>query len=103
LSHAGLLVRTGLPCNAAHVFAGGVTMSREPRSHKESRIRAAQTIRVVVWLVVLAVLVVFAALNTDKVSVDWAFDTTDVPLWLVIAISAVAGAVIGYLARSRRR
>jgi uncharacterized integral membrane protein len=78
-------------------------MSGEPRSHKETRIRTAKTVRVVIWLIVLAVLVVFGALNTDKVSVDWAFDTTDIPLWLVIAISAVAGAVIGYFARPRRR
>ena len=78
-------------------------MSSEPRSHKESRIRTGQTVRVVVWLVVLALLVAFAALNTDKVNVDWAFDTTDVPLWLVIGVSAVAGFVIGNLARPRHR
>ena len=78
-------------------------MSSEPTSRKETRIRAAQTVRVVIWLIVLAVIVVFAALNTDKVSVDWAFDTTDVPLWVVIAISATAGALIGYFARPRRR
>lgn len=77
--------------------------SSESRSLGERRIRAGQTVRVVIWLVVLAVLVVFAALNTDKVNVDWAFDTTDVPLWVVIAVSAVAGVVIGYLARPRRR
>jgi uncharacterized integral membrane protein len=45
-------------------------MSSEPRSRNETRIRAAQTVRVVIWLIVLAVIVVFAALNTDKVSVD---------------------------------
>jgi uncharacterized integral membrane protein len=78
-------------------------MSSEPRSRRETRIREAQTVRVVIWLIVLAVVVVFAALNTDKVSVDWAFDTTDVPLWVVIAISAIAGALIGYFARPRRR
>jgi uncharacterized integral membrane protein len=72
-------------------------------SHAERRIRAGQTVRVVIWLVVLAVLVVFAALNTDTVNVDWAFDTTDTPLWLVIAVSAAAGIVIGYVARPRRR
>jgi uncharacterized integral membrane protein len=77
--------------------------SSEPRSHAESRIRAGQTVRVVIWLVVLAALVVFGALNTDKVNVDWGFDTTDVALWLVIGVSAVAGVVIGYLARPRRR
>jgi uncharacterized integral membrane protein len=77
--------------------------SSEPRSLRERRIRAGQTVRVIIWLVVLAVLVVFAALNTDKVSVEWAFDTTSVPLWLVIAVSAVAGVVIGHLARPRHR
>ena len=77
--------------------------SSGPWSHEERRIRAGQTVRVVVWLVVLAVLVVLAAINTDKVNVDWAFDSTDVPLWLVIAVSAVAGFVIGYLARPRHR
>ena len=78
-------------------------MSSEPRSHKESRIRTGQTVRVVIWIVVLVVLVVFAALNTDKVNVDWAFDTTDVALWLVIGVSAVLGFVIGYLARPSHR
>jgi uncharacterized integral membrane protein len=78
-------------------------MSSEVRSHRERRIRAGQTVRVVIWLVVLAVLIVLAALNTDKVSVDWAFDTTDVPLWIVIGLSALAGVVIGYLARARHR
>jgi uncharacterized integral membrane protein len=78
-------------------------MSSEPRSHKESRIRTGQTVRVVIWIVVLVLLVVFAALNTDKVNVDWGFDTTDVALWVVIGVSAVAGFVIGYLARPRHR
>ena len=77
--------------------------SSDSLSHAERRIRAGQTVRVVIWLVVLAVLVVFAALNTEKVNVDWAFDTTDTPLWLVIAVSAAAGIVIGYVARPRRR
>ena len=77
--------------------------SNESLSNAETRIRAAQTVRVIIWLVVLAVVVVFAALNTNKVSVDWAFDTTDVALWIVIAVSAAAGIVIGYVAKPRRR
>ena len=76
--------------------------SSESLSHTERRIRTGQTVRVVVSLVVLAALVVFAALNTAKVEVDWAFDTTNVQLWLVIAVSAAAGLVIGYVARPRR-
>jgi uncharacterized integral membrane protein len=77
--------------------------STESLSHAETRIRAGQTVRVVIWLVVLGALVAFGALNTDKVSIDWAFDTAEVALWLVIAVSAVAGFVIGFLARPRHR
>ena len=59
--------------------------------------------RVILGLVVLAAVVLFAALNTDKVNVDWALDTADVALWIVIAVSVVAGVVIGFLARPRHR
>lgn len=69
----------------------------------DTRVRTGQTVRIVVWLVVVAALVIFAALNTDKVSVDFGFNTRDVALWLVIAISAVAGIVIGFFGRPRRR
>ena len=78
-------------------------MSSETMTHAERRVRAGQTVRVVIWLVVLAAVVVFAAVNTGDVTVDWVFDETEAPLWLVIAVSAVAGAVIGVAARPRRR
>ena len=71
-------------------------------SARDSRVRTGQTVRVVIWLVVLAALVVFAALNTEKVNVDFGFDTRDVALWLVIAVSAAAGVVIGFFGRPRR-
>lgn len=77
-------------------------MSNDSPAH-DSRVRTGQTVRVVIWLVVLAALVVFAALNTEKVSVDWLFATENVALWIVIAVSAAAGAIIGFLARTRRR
>ena len=54
------------------------------------------------FLVVVAAIVVFALINTDKVSVDWGASQSEAPLWAVIAISAVAGAFIGALARMRR-
>ena len=47
--------------------------STESLSHAETRIRAGQSVRVVIWLVVLGALVVFGALNTDKVKIDWTF------------------------------
>ena len=72
-------------------------------STHDRRVRTGQTVRIVIWLVVLVALVVFAALNTEKVNVDWGFDTSDVALWVVIAVSAAAGVVIGIFARPRRR
>ena len=78
-------------------------MSSDSMSHAERRIRAAQTLRVVIWLVVLAAIVVLAAVNTDKVNVDWIVDEAEAPLWLVIGLSAAAGAIIGFTAKPRRR
>jgi uncharacterized integral membrane protein len=47
---------------------------------------------------------VFAALNLDEVEVNWILGTWDTPLIIVIAISTLFGAGLGYLAaRARRR
>ena len=68
----------------------------------ERSIRARQTIRIVVWVVVVAALAIVAALNTQDVGVDWVVGESTLPLWVVIALSVLAGAVIGYVARWRR-
>jgi uncharacterized integral membrane protein len=46
-----------------------------------------------------ALLVIFAALNTHEVGVDWIFDTVSVPMILVISVSALLGFAIGWLVR----
>jgi uncharacterized integral membrane protein len=46
---------------------------------------------------------VFAALNLDEVEVNWILGTWETPLIIVIAISMVIGAGLGYLATRRRR
>ena len=48
---------------------------------------------------IAAVLVLFAALNTHDVGVDWLFDTVSAPMILVIAVSALFGFAIGFLGR----
>jgi uncharacterized integral membrane protein len=48
----------------------------------------------------VALLVIFALLNTHDVGVDWIFDTISVPMILVIAVSAVLGFAIGFIVRS---
>ncbi len=60
-------------------------------------------LHILVRLVLLAAIVVFALVNTDKVNVDWVARKSAAPLWAVIAISAVAGAIIGSIVRVRRR
>jgi len=76
-------------------------MAAEETGHDRS-IRARQTIRIIVWMIVVAAVAVVAALNTHDVDLDWVVGESTLPLWIVIALSALAGAVIGYVARWRR-
>ena len=75
----------------------------EVTTDSERSLRVGSVFHIVVWLVVLAAIVVFALVNTDKVNVDWVAKDSEAPLWMVIGISAVAGAIIGWLASVRRR
>ncbi|MDO8389780.1 MAG: LapA family protein [Actinomycetota bacterium] len=77
-------------------------MSSHEMQRAESRVRSAQTFKVVVWLAVVAILVVFAFANSTKVDVDWVFNDAEAPLYLVIGASAIAGAILGFIARPSR-
>ena len=70
-------------------------------SHDRS-IRARQTVRIVVWVAIAAVVVALALSITQDVTVDWLFGNVDTSLWVVIVIATAVGAVLGYLTRSRR-
>lgn len=52
--------------------------------------------------VVVVLLVVFGALNTDDASVNWILGTWQTSLIVVILLSGVLGFVIGWLVRGRR-
>jgi uncharacterized integral membrane protein len=47
--------------------------------------------------------VLFAVLNVDEVDVNWILGTWSTPLIVVIAVSMVIGAGLGYLVARRRR
>ncbi|MCY4493440.1 MAG: LapA family protein [Acidimicrobiaceae bacterium] len=55
---------------------------------------------------VAAALVAFVVQNTDSTPVRWFFIDRSAPLWLIIVVSAVAGAVLseilGWIVRRRR-
>ena len=63
--------------------------------------RRAPSPRVVLVSIAGTVLAVFALLNTDDVRVDWIFDSFGAPLIAVVAVSALLGFVIGFVARGR--
>ena len=64
--------------------------------------RVGPIIKVVTWVVVLAAVVAFAVVNRQDVNVDWVFDETETALWIVIAVSTLAGFALGYITSRRR-
>ena len=68
----------------------------------ENSIRTRQTIRILLWVVIAAVVVALALANTQDVTVDWLFGDLGTSLWVVIVASAGVGVVLGYLARWAR-
>jgi uncharacterized integral membrane protein len=63
-------------------------------------------VRLVIAGIVLIAIVLFCARNTDSTKVDYVLGDADAPLFLVVALSAAAGALIWSLAswlRHRRR
>jgi uncharacterized integral membrane protein len=70
------------------------------RSPERSR---RQQARLVVGLVLSGLGVVFALLNLDEVGVNWIIGTWDTPLIVVIAVSVLVGAGLGFLVGRQRR
>jgi uncharacterized integral membrane protein len=64
--------------------------------------RLGTIVKVAVWVIVLGAIVVFALSNRDDVNVDWVFDETETALWVVIAVSTVAGFILGNVTSRRR-
>jgi len=75
--------------------------ARTPGREPERRRR--RQARLVVGLALAGLGVAFAVLNLDEVEVNWIVGTWDTPLIIVIAISVLVGAVLGFLAARRRK
>ncbi|CAN5467277.1 hypothetical protein BH23ACT3_BH23ACT3_13310 [soil metagenome] len=71
-------------------------------AHSPQNPRLGSIIKIVIGVIVLGALVVFAVSNRQDVNVDWVFDETETALWIVIAVSTVAGFVLGYVTSRRR-
>ena len=58
--------------------------------------------RQIAALVLAALGIAFAALNLDEVDVNWILGTWETPLIIVIALSMLVGAALGFLVSRRR-
>jgi uncharacterized integral membrane protein len=67
-----------------------------------SSIPPSQVARMAVIAVVALVVLAFAIDNAQDVEVGWLVGSGQVALWIVIVLSALAGALIGYVAAMRR-
>jgi uncharacterized integral membrane protein len=75
--------------------------SRPGRDPDKSRSRK-ESGRLVVVAAVSALAALLAVLNLDEVEVNWIIGTWDTPLIVVVALSMVIGAALGYLVARRR-
>jgi uncharacterized integral membrane protein len=74
-----------------------------PRGRKRRSLLAKENRRLLYGVVVGALVAVFAVLNIDDVEVNWIFGTAQTPLIIVIALSFLLGALVGYIADLGRR
>ena len=70
-----------------------------PTSSQKSALTAG---RIAVGLLV-ALVVVFAVLNSQSVRMHWIVTTTDTPLFILLVLFAVIGLAIGYIVGRRPR
>jgi uncharacterized integral membrane protein len=78
-------------------------MSAAPETHARTRLSPSR----IVAAVLAGLLILFAALNSQSVTVHWIVTTTSAPLFVVIAGCGLVGFAAGYLtarhtARARR-
>ena len=69
----------------------------------DGRRDTSDTIRLVVIGILVLVLAALVIDNTDDVPIGYVFGDTDMPLVVVILVSAVLGALIAWLFRRARR
>jgi uncharacterized integral membrane protein len=80
--------------------ASGSTASSPPRSHGGGRSRREQ-VRLVLAGLLGGLAVAFALLNTGHVEVDWILGSWSTPLIVVIAVSLLVGALLGFTLAKR--
>ncbi|MEZ5122451.1 MAG: lipopolysaccharide assembly protein LapA domain-containing protein [Solirubrobacterales bacterium] len=78
------------------------TRSRAGDLESAGKPRRKITLAQIGFLIALALMIVFAVVNLDKVRVNWIFGTWNTPLILALAVAFVLGAGAGALAVRQR-
>ena len=74
-------------------------MTQQPEKTQKKK---ALSGRAIGGIIIAVVLIVFIAVNRDQTPVSFIFFTTEVALWVALAIAAVGGFVAGYLISRKR-
>jgi uncharacterized integral membrane protein len=69
----------------------------------DNRVRAGQTVRLVVIVLIVAALVAVAIDNRDDVRIGYVFGDASAPVWIVLVAAGIGGVIIGWLMRHRSR
>jgi uncharacterized integral membrane protein len=77
--------------------------SEKPSGGRRPSILAKENRRLLYGLIIGALVAAFAVVNLDEVDVNWLFGTWQTPLIIVIAVSFILGAVVGWSAGAARR
>jgi uncharacterized integral membrane protein len=77
--------------------------SKRSPGRRRPSILAKENRRLLYGLVIGALTAAFAVVNLDEVEVNWLLGTWETPLIIVIAVSFVLGAIVGWFAGATRR
>lgn len=70
----------------------------EHEQQQQTKSRASMSVGVVLAALMLLAFVILAVQNTNQVSVHWLVLDGEQPLWLVLAITGIAGVIVAKLA-----
>lgn len=82
-------------------------MSTHSDDHKltarEASRDAALIVRLVLIVVLIVALLAVALDNRDDVTFGYVFGDTSAPVWVLVVVSAIGGAIVGWLVKHRPR
>jgi uncharacterized integral membrane protein len=75
---------------------------QQPSTSHQAKLGAGDILRILPAAILVVLLVIFAAVNTDQTKVNLLFATKTLPLWIVLLVTAVVGAIIAALVKFKR-